>query len=130
ENGRVMMDGEAAELAQNEDVKEFYLGVSSGERKSFRDTKFYRRRKRWLAGEGHHDDVLRGGRKACRRRTGTREVRAAPRSTGTRQATGARHCATAAGHRIRRYPRPRFAGAGPGDPQERVAAGTAGATRR
>ncbi|NYT75562.1 ABC transporter ATP-binding protein [Alcaligenaceae bacterium] len=49
ENGRVMMDGEAKELAENEDVKEFYLGVSSGERKSFRDTKFYRRRKRWLA---------------------------------------------------------------------------------
>ncbi|MGB6103192.1 MAG: ABC transporter ATP-binding protein [Pusillimonas sp.] len=49
ENGRVMMDGEAQELAENEDVKEFYLGVSSGERKSFRDTKFYRRRKRWLA---------------------------------------------------------------------------------
>ena len=49
ENGRVMMDGQAAELAENEDVKEFYLGVSSGERKSFRDTKFYRRRKRWLA---------------------------------------------------------------------------------
>jgi branched-chain amino acid transport system ATP-binding protein len=49
ENGRVMMDGRAAELAENEDVKEFYLGVSSGARKSFRDTKFYRRRKRWLA---------------------------------------------------------------------------------
>jgi branched-chain amino acid transport system ATP-binding protein len=49
ENGRVMMDGQASELAQNEDVKEFYLGVSSGERKNFRDTKFYRRRKRWLA---------------------------------------------------------------------------------
>ena len=49
ENGRVMMDGAAAELAQNEDVKEFYLGISSGERKSFRDQKFYRRRKRWLA---------------------------------------------------------------------------------
>ena len=49
ENGRIMMDGEARELAENEDVKEFYLGVSSGERKSFRDTKFYRRRKRWLA---------------------------------------------------------------------------------
>ena len=49
ENGRVMMDGEASDLAENEDVKEFYLGVSSGERKSFRDTKFYRRRKRWLA---------------------------------------------------------------------------------
>ncbi|RTZ45635.1 ABC transporter ATP-binding protein [Candidimonas sp. SYP-B2681] len=49
ENGRVMMDGEAKGLAENEDVKEFYLGVSSGERKSFRDNKFYRRRKRWLA---------------------------------------------------------------------------------
>jgi branched-chain amino acid transport system ATP-binding protein len=49
ENGRVMMDGEAGALAENEDVKEFYLGISSGERKSFRDTKFYRRRKRWLA---------------------------------------------------------------------------------
>ncbi len=49
ENGRVMMDGEAKALAENEDVKEFYLGVSSGERRSFRDTKFYRRRKRWLA---------------------------------------------------------------------------------
>ncbi|GAB2902863.1 ABC transporter ATP-binding protein [Paralcaligenes sp. KSB-10] len=49
ENGRVMMDGAAHDLAQNEDVKEFYLGVSSGERKNFRDTKFYRRRKRWLA---------------------------------------------------------------------------------
>ncbi len=49
ENGRVMMDGAAGDLAQNEDVKEFYLGISSGERKSFRDQKFYRRRKRWLA---------------------------------------------------------------------------------
>ena len=49
ENGRVMMDGAASALAENEDVKEFYLGISSGERRSFRDTKFYRRRKRWLA---------------------------------------------------------------------------------
>ena len=49
ENGRVMMDGAARALAENEDVKEFYLGVSSGARKSFRDSKFYRRRKRWLA---------------------------------------------------------------------------------
>lgn len=49
ENGRVMMDGAASDLAENEDVKEFYLGISSGERKSFRDNKFYRRRKRWLA---------------------------------------------------------------------------------
>jgi branched-chain amino acid transport system ATP-binding protein len=48
ESGRVMMDGEAAALASNDDVKEFYLGVSSGDRKSFRDTKSYRRRKRWL----------------------------------------------------------------------------------
>ncbi len=49
ENGRVMLDGAAAALARNEDVKEFYLGISSGERRSFRTTKFYRRRKRWLA---------------------------------------------------------------------------------
>ena len=49
ETGRVVMDGEAAALAENEDVKEFYLGVSAGERKSFRDTKSYRRRKRWLS---------------------------------------------------------------------------------
>ena len=49
ENGRVVMDGEARELAANEDVKEFYLGLSSAGRKSFRDVKHYRRRKRWLA---------------------------------------------------------------------------------
>ncbi|UQV46210.1 ABC transporter ATP-binding protein [Janthinobacterium lividum] len=48
-NGRVVMEGQAQELASNEDVKEFYLGVSSAGRKSFRDMKFYRRRKRWLA---------------------------------------------------------------------------------
>ena len=49
ENGRVVMDGAARELAQNEDVKEFYLGLSTAGRKSFRDVKHYRRRKRWLA---------------------------------------------------------------------------------
>ena len=49
ENGRVVMDGAASELARNEDVKEFYLGLSSAGRKSFRDVKHYRRRKRWLA---------------------------------------------------------------------------------
>jgi branched-chain amino acid transport system ATP-binding protein len=49
ENGRVVMEGAAAELASNEDVKEFYLGMSGAGRKSFRDMKFYRRRKRWLA---------------------------------------------------------------------------------
>ena len=49
ESGRVVMDGAASDLASNEDVKEFYLGISSGERKSFRDVKSYRRRKRWLA---------------------------------------------------------------------------------
>jgi branched-chain amino acid transport system ATP-binding protein len=49
ENGRVVMDGAAKDLATNEDVKEFYLGLSSGGRKSFRDVKHYRRRKRWLA---------------------------------------------------------------------------------
>jgi branched-chain amino acid transport system ATP-binding protein len=49
ENGRVVMDGEARELSANEDVKEFYLGLSTAGRKSFRDVKHYRRRKRWLA---------------------------------------------------------------------------------
>jgi len=49
ENGRVVMEGQAAELRDNEDVKEFYLGLSSQGRKSFRDVKHYRRRKRWLA---------------------------------------------------------------------------------
>jgi len=48
ENGRVVMDGDAHDLAENEDVKEFYLGISAAGRKSFRETKFYRRRKRWL----------------------------------------------------------------------------------
>jgi len=49
ENGRVVMDGDAATLESNEDVKEFYLGLSRDGRRSFRDAKFYRRRKRWLA---------------------------------------------------------------------------------
>jgi len=49
ENGRVVMDGAAKDLAQNEDVKEFYLGLSTSGRRSFRDVKHYRRRKRWLA---------------------------------------------------------------------------------
>jgi branched-chain amino acid transport system ATP-binding protein len=48
ENGRIVMDGPARELADNEDVREFYLGVASEGRKSFRDVKSYRRRKRWL----------------------------------------------------------------------------------
>jgi branched-chain amino acid transport system ATP-binding protein len=49
ENGRVVMDGEAKSLAENEDVKEFYLGIAEGKRKSFREGKHYKRRKRWLA---------------------------------------------------------------------------------
>jgi branched-chain amino acid transport system ATP-binding protein len=49
ENGRVVLDGPAATLRENEDVKEFYLGMSAGARRSFRDVKHYRRRKRWLA---------------------------------------------------------------------------------
>ncbi len=49
ENGRIVMDGEAKALRENEDVKEFYLGIAEGERKSFRNVKHYRRRKRWLA---------------------------------------------------------------------------------
>jgi branched-chain amino acid transport system ATP-binding protein len=49
ESGRVVMDGLAADLRENPDVKEFYLGVSEEGRKSFRDVRSYRRRKRWLA---------------------------------------------------------------------------------
>ncbi|QFU17358.1 ABC transporter ATP-binding protein [Microvirga thermotolerans] len=49
ETGRVVMDGPASMLRENEDVKEFYLGVSEGDRKSFREVKSYKRRKRWLA---------------------------------------------------------------------------------
>ncbi len=48
ENGRVVLDGEASKLRENEDVKEFYLGLSASGRKSFRDVKHYKRRKRWL----------------------------------------------------------------------------------
>jgi branched-chain amino acid transport system ATP-binding protein len=49
ENGRVVMDGAAKELRTNEDVKEFYLGLSASGRRSYREVKHYRRRKRWLA---------------------------------------------------------------------------------
>jgi branched-chain amino acid transport system ATP-binding protein len=49
ESGRVVMDGPASELRENPDVKEFYLGMSDEGRKSFRDTRSYRRRKRWLS---------------------------------------------------------------------------------
>ena len=49
ESGRVVMDGPAAELRKNPDVKEFYLGMSDEGRKSFRDVRSYRRRKRWLS---------------------------------------------------------------------------------
>jgi len=48
ENGRVVLDGEARSLRENEDVKEFYLGLSKAGRRSFKDAKFYKRRKRWL----------------------------------------------------------------------------------
>ena len=49
ENGRVVLDGGARALRENEDVKEFYLGIGAGSRKSFREGKSYKRRKRWLA---------------------------------------------------------------------------------
>ena len=49
ENGRVVMDGTAKDLSENEDVKEFYLGMGGGDRKSFRDVKSYKCRKRWLS---------------------------------------------------------------------------------
>jgi branched-chain amino acid transport system ATP-binding protein len=49
ESGRIVMDGEAKALRENEDVREFYLGIGGGDRRSFRDVKSYKRRKRWLA---------------------------------------------------------------------------------
>ncbi len=49
ENGRIVLDGEVSVLSENQDVKEFYLGIAEGKRKSFREGKHYRRRKRWLA---------------------------------------------------------------------------------
>jgi len=50
ENGRIVLDGDARTIADNEDIKEFYLGLSGvGQRKSYRDVKHYRRRKRWLS---------------------------------------------------------------------------------
>ena len=49
ENGRVVMDGDAADLRENEDVKEFYLGIAGDDQRSFRNVKAYKRRKRWLA---------------------------------------------------------------------------------
>jgi branched-chain amino acid transport system ATP-binding protein len=50
ENGRIVLEGEAKMLRENEDVKEFYLGLTGvGQRRSYRDVKHYRRRKRWLS---------------------------------------------------------------------------------
>ena len=50
ENGRVVLDGDARAISDNEDIKEFYLGLSGvGQRKSYREVKHYRRRKRWLS---------------------------------------------------------------------------------
>jgi branched-chain amino acid transport system ATP-binding protein len=50
ENGRIVLDGPAEKLKENEDIKEFYLGLTEiGERKSYRDVKHYKRRKRWLS---------------------------------------------------------------------------------
>ncbi len=49
ENGRIVLDGNAQDLSENEDIKEFYLGLGASGRKSYRDIKHYRRRKRWLA---------------------------------------------------------------------------------
>jgi branched-chain amino acid transport system ATP-binding protein len=49
ETGRLVMDGEASALRENADVREFYLGMSASDRKSFRDVKSYKRRKRWLS---------------------------------------------------------------------------------
>src|SRR6185295_11542990 len=71
ENGRVVLDGDVKAVSENEDIKEFYLGMSGvGQRKSYRDVKHYRRRKGWRCGEWGHGrsgrhlgglKVLRGG---------------------------------------------------------------------
>lgn len=49
ENGRIVLEGPVETLLHNEDVKEFYLGLSGVGRKSYREAKAYKRRKRWLA---------------------------------------------------------------------------------
>ena len=50
ENGRIVLDGDRRTISENEDIKEFYLGLSGvGQRKSYRDVKHYKRRKRWLS---------------------------------------------------------------------------------
>lgn len=49
ENGRIMLEGSSAELQNNPDVREFYLGIRGGETQSLRDVKHYKRRKRWLS---------------------------------------------------------------------------------
>jgi len=49
ESGRIVLDGDAGKLKSNEDVKEFYLGGGEGERKRYKNLKFYKRRKRWLS---------------------------------------------------------------------------------
>jgi branched-chain amino acid transport system ATP-binding protein len=50
ENGRIVLDGPSSKLKENEDIKEFYLGLSQvGKRKSYREVKHYKRRKRWLS---------------------------------------------------------------------------------
>ncbi len=50
ESGRIVLDGDARTISENEDIKEFYLGLTGvGQRKSYRDVKHYQRRKRWLS---------------------------------------------------------------------------------
>ena len=49
ETGRIVMDDPSEKLSQNEDIKDFYLGMGGGVKKSFRDVKHYKRRKRWLS---------------------------------------------------------------------------------
>ena len=49
EGGRVVLEGTSKEMVENEDVREFYLGLGEVGRRSYRDVKHYRRRKRWLS---------------------------------------------------------------------------------
>ena len=82
ESGRVVMDGPAADLATNEDVKEFYLGVGGGERKSFRDVKSYKRRKRWLACRGQRREATGMNDQHYDRPGNPRDPRASARADG------------------------------------------------
>ena len=107
ETGRVVMDGSAAELSSNEDVKEFYLGLSAGERKNYRDAKHYRRRKRWLGLTRILMDYFRQTGNARPRAARRGAVRRAARADCQCAGQGAVFCARARRRQRGRYQGPR-----------------------